>query len=88
MKSKITRRTFLKTLRIIICIIIGRIMILKLFINDKVKFALADQTLNNFSTTIIHSLSDADSGKSFVIPNFLINCIINEIRIRSNIQMV
>lgn len=37
-----------------------------------------------FSVTILHVLTDSDDGKEFIIPNFPTNCIIKEIRVRSN----
>lgn len=37
-----------------------------------------------FSVTILHGLRDSDEGKEFTIPDFPKNCIIKEIRIRSN----
>jgi hypothetical protein len=78
MELEITRRTFLK----ILGIVIGRIMLFKILLNNNV--SVGGASLNNFSTTIIHSLSDSDNGKSFVISNFPINCIIDKIMIRSN----
>ncbi len=37
-----------------------------------------------FSMTVTHALTDVNSGKQFAIPNFPTNCIIKEIRVRSN----
>lgn len=37
-----------------------------------------------FSVTILHDLKDSDEGKEFIIPNFPTNCVIKEIRVRSN----
>lgn len=42
------------------------------------------QSSNIFNVTVTHSPLDSDYGKSFVIPNFLTNCIIKEIRVRAN----
>lgn len=41
-------------------------------------------TPKTFSTSIVHALTDANNGKAFSIANFPINCIIKEIRTRSN----
>ncbi len=37
-----------------------------------------------FSINLSHTLRDSDNGKEFIIPNFSKNCIIKEIRVRSN----
>ena len=52
---------------------------------DKIMERLGSYTLQTFSTTVAHALTDANNGKSFVIPNFPTNCEIREIRVRSNL---
>jgi hypothetical protein len=70
-----TRRTFMK----LIGAIIGILANMGLGSN-----ILLGQPSNMFSKTVVHSTSDSDHGKSFVIPNFLTNCIIKEIRVKAN----
>ena len=41
--------------------------------------------IQTFSVSVPHLLTDANNGKSFVIPNFPANCTIREMRIRSNL---
>lgn len=40
--------------------------------------------LQTFKISLIHNASDADTGKQFSISNFPTNCVIREIRLRSN----
>lgn len=79
--SSITRRTFLKLVGTIIGIIIGLIMIAKMLATNKVGQIT---NLKTFNISIVHRLTDSNSGKSFVIPNFSTNCLIKEIRVRAN----
>lgn len=72
----LTRREFLKIIGTGVFCLISSSCISKIIIsNDKMKI---------FSVTVSHALRDSDEGKEFIIPNFPTNCIIKEIRIRSN----
>ena len=54
---------------------------------DKLKELLSTAIISKpqtFTQTITHALTDANTGKTFAIPNFPTSCIIKEIRTRSN----
>lgn len=54
---------------------------------DKLRTLLVTAIISEsraFSVVVTHLLTDANNGKTFVIPNFPTSCIIKEIRIRSN----
>lgn len=71
-----TRRTFIKVVGVIIALLTN----IRLDTNN----TLGQQSSNIFSISVTHSPSDSDLGKSFVISNFLANCIIKEIRVKAN----
>lgn len=52
---------------------------------EKLMKILGAQTLETFGVTMVHTLTDSNNGKSFVIPNFPTNCTIREIKVRSNL---
>lgn len=82
MNLNLTRRDFIKIVGI------GTFLFLVLKIYDMSNTLNLSGTIQTgkqtFSVTIEHTLSDSDNGKAFVIPNFPTNCIIKEIRVRSN----